>query len=72
MTDTLPNPSQYPAPVTTTKPWLSKTIIANVVMAVAAFFPTVNAHLTPETLATVFTVVNIILRSVTKTGLSIK
>jgi len=54
------------------KPWQSKTLWINLGMAIAAFFPQVQDHVSVETMGTVFSVVNVLLRFVTKTGVSIK
>lgn len=54
------------------KPWQSKTIWANLIMAVAGFFPSVKDFLTPEVMGVIFLVVNAGLRLVTKTPVSIK
>lgn len=48
------------------KPWKSKTLWANAILAIAAFFPVVNEFITPEGLGTAFAVVNTILRFATK------
>lgn len=55
------------------KPWLSKTLWINLIMAIAAFFPPVQAYVAahPETLLVAFSVVNIILRLVTKGAIQI-
>ncbi len=50
------------------KPYLSKTIWINLILAVAMFFPPVHAYLSasPEAIALLFSLVNIVLRFVTK------
>lgn len=50
------------------KPWLSKTIITNLIMAVAPFIPGVSEWLAANTsvVISVFAVVNMVLRLVTK------
>lgn len=53
------------------KPWQSKTLWANLLMAVASFFPQVSGILTPEVLGTIFMVVNTGLRFVTDKKISI-
>jgi len=53
----------------TKKPWQSKTIILNTVLALAAmFYPPVATYISthPEVVAGVFAVLNIILRFVSK------
>ena len=54
------------------KPWQSKTLWANLLMSIGAFIPAIQPFVTTESLAAVFTVVNIILRFTTKSGISIK
>lgn len=54
------------------KPWQSKTLWVNLIVAAAAFFPAIGPYLTPEVLGTVFLVANTVLRFVTKEKLSIK
>ena len=58
----------------TKKPWLSKTLITNTIMAVAAFFPGVQAFMQSHPLALVeaLTVANIALRLVTKDKISLQ
>jgi hypothetical protein len=48
------------------KPWKSKTIIANALVAILAFFPSVQASVSPEHIAQGLVVLNVILRLVTK------
>lgn len=50
------------------KPWLSKTIWINVILALVSFYPPVHDYLkaNPEAFAMVFAVVNVILRLITK------
>lgn len=52
----------------TKKPWLSKTIWTNVILAGVAFIPSVHEWFSSnvEALPIVFTVVNILLRLITK------
>lgn len=45
--------------------WESKTIWANLVMAILAFFPAIQSHLTPEMMAMGMGALNIVLRFVT-------
>lgn len=56
------------------KPWESKTIIVNLLIAVAPFVPGADEYLkaNPELLTTLFAVVNVILRLVTKGKVEIK
>lgn len=51
--------------------WKSKTLWINLLMAIAAFFPAVQAHLDAETMGMVFAGVNGILRVVTKEKVSL-
>ena len=56
------------------KPWQSKTIIVNFVLAAGAlFYPPVSAWIAahPTEVATGFSIINIILRAVTKDAISI-
>lgn len=54
------------------KPWQSKTLWANVILAVVSFFPgPAKDFVTPENLGTLFLIVNTILRFVTKSGVSL-
>ena len=62
----------YPASPEVKKAWQSKTLWANLLMAVGAFVPALQPFLTPESLSTIFLVVNTALRFVTKEGISIK
>lgn len=50
------------------KPWLSKTIWTNVILALVSFFPPVHDYLkaNPETLVFIFSIANVILRLITK------
>lgn len=52
----------------------SKTIWVNLIFAIAAFFPSVQTYITahPELIPTVFAVLNIGLRLITKQGVEIK
>ena len=54
------------------KPWLSKTIWSNIIMAVVAFFPGVNEWFVanPDALVMMFTIANVLLRLITKDKLS--
>lgn len=58
------------------KPFMSKTLWANLVLALAAIFgakwPEVADVVTPENVALLFSFVNMVLRSVTKEQLSFK
>lgn len=51
----------------------SKTLWVNLILAVCAFFPNVQEYISahPELFTTVFAVLNIILRVVSKSGLQI-
>lgn len=62
----------YPASSPNKKAWQSKTLWVNLLMAAGAFIPPIQPFLTPETLSTVFLVVNTVLRFVTKDGISIR
>lgn len=53
------------------KPWASKTVWVNLIMAGLAFAPPIQALATPDIIAGAFTVVNLILRAVTKDKISI-
>lgn len=53
------------------KPWQSKTLIANLILAVLAFFPAVKDHVTAEQLGMIFAIVNAGLRLVTKDKISL-
>ena len=55
----------------TKKPWQSKTLWVNLIMAVLSFFPAVKDTMQPEYLAAVFAVVNFVLRYVTKSPIQI-
>ena len=48
------------------KPWQSKTILANLIVAIVAFFPGLQDSVSPEIVAQALIVLNIILRLVTK------
>ena len=48
------------------KSWKSKTLIVNLMIAAAAFFPGVADKVTPEAMMQLIAVVNIILRFATK------
>lgn len=52
--------------------WQSKTLWVNLVMAIAAFFPQVQAHLDGEQMAAGITAVNAIIRMTTKEGIVLK
>jgi len=54
----------------TKKPWQSKTLWVNLLLAALAFFPQVSVS--PEIVGVVFTVANFILRLVTKKPISIE
>jgi len=53
------------------KPWQSKTLWANVLLAAVAFFPGVSENITPERIAAGFSIINIILRWVTKSEIGL-
>lgn len=56
------------------KPWQSKTIWVNAILALVAFFPEelgVQAYINESNLLLVASVVNIILRAVSKDGIQI-
>lgn len=46
--------------------WKSKTFWANTIMGVGAFLPPVRNHLTPEVAASAITIVNLVLRLISK------
>jgi hypothetical protein len=48
------------------KPWQSKTLIANLLVAIVAFFPGLSGSINPEVIAQGLIVLNIVLRLVTK------
>lgn len=48
------------------KPWQSKTLIANALIAIVAFFPGLQNTFSPELIAQVLVVLNVVLRLVTK------
>lgn len=48
------------------KPWQSKTLWVNALLSVAAFFPGVAEHVTPEAIGIVFGLANMVLRIITK------
>lgn len=52
----------------TKKPWQSKTVWTNLILAVVAFMPSVGDwfQANPQVIVVLFTVVNLILRAVTK------
>jgi hypothetical protein len=54
------------------KPWQSKTLWVNTIMAIAAFFPSVSGLVTPEAVGTIFMVVNTVLRFTTSKKISVK
>lgn len=54
------------------KPYQSKTLWTNLILAVLAFFPSVQQHVNSEVLATVFFAVNTVLRFTTKSGIGLK
>jgi hypothetical protein len=54
------------------KPWESKTIWVNLIMAGLAFVPQIQVLASPEVIGGVFAAVNGLLRLVTKTGVTIK
>lgn len=57
---------------TDSKPfWQSKTFWVNLVLGAGSFVPAINKYLSPEILAGVFTVVNIVLRFISKDKISI-
>jgi len=53
------------------KPYLSKTLWVNVIVAVAAFFPSLTATLDPASVAMFMAVVGMGLRLVTKDAISL-
>jgi len=53
------------------KPWQSRTLWANVLLAAVAFFPGVSENITPERIAAGFSIINIILRWVTKSEIGL-
>lgn len=52
--------------------WQSKTLWVNLVLAIAAFFPQVQAHINSESMAVGITAVNAILRATTDQGITLK
>lgn len=58
---------------TNKKPWMSKTIIINALMAAAAFYPPALAWMQAnmELVVSAFGILNIILRTITKDKISI-
>lgn len=56
------------------KPWLSKTIWTNIILAVVAFIPPVQSFLAanPDTIVYVFVVINLLLRLITKGKIVLK
>jgi hypothetical protein len=60
-----------PVVVDSKKWWQSKTIWTNLIMAVAAFIPSVNAWIVanPTMIALAFVIINLILRAVTKSAI---
>lgn len=54
------------------KPWLSKTIWANFIIAGLAFVPAIAEKVSPEQIVLGLTLVNVILRLVTKEKLSLE
>ena len=48
------------------KPWHSKTVWVNILMALGALYPPVQKFLTPEMMGVLFGLVNLVLRLVTK------
>lgn len=53
------------------KPWQSKTLWVNLIMASVSFFPAISGLVNPEAVSTIFMVVNTILRFATKDKLSV-
>lgn len=54
------------------KPYQSKTLWINAVMAIASLVPAVKDLVTPDILGVAFFLVNTVLRFTTKSGISIK
>jgi uncharacterized membrane protein YqaE (UPF0057 family) len=54
------------------KPWKSKTVWINLILAVVAFIPAVAQHVTHEVLLQVFAFVNVVLRLMSKDELTLK
>jgi hypothetical protein len=54
------------------KPYASKTLWINFIMAGTSLIPSVKEAMTPDVLGVIFFVVNTVLRFVTKSGISIK
>lgn len=54
------------------KPYQSKTLWVNLLLAIASFFPQVKDNVTPDLLGSVFLVINTILRFTTKTPIVTK
>lgn len=53
------------------KPWMSKTLWVNLLMAGVAFFPSVQAHVTAEQAMAAMGVINILLRFISKDAISL-
>ena len=62
----------YPTGPESKKPWFSKTLWVNAIMAFASFFPGVQDLITPDLISVIFLVVNTVLRFTTKKAISIK
>ena len=62
----------YPAGFEPKKPWQSRTLWVNLLIAGASFIPAVKEFVTPDIISTLFLVANTILRFTTKTGVTIK
>lgn len=54
------------------KPYLSKTLIVNMIMALLAFFPSVNTKVDATQVMLIMGVINMVLRLVTKEKISLE
>lgn len=60
-------------PTENSKPfWLSKTMWANLLMGVAAFFPKIRDLASPEVMSSAFVLVNMILRLISSGKVTLK
>ena len=65
----MPVPKEITVPVK--KPWFSKTIIANILVALAALFPGTKEFVTGDNIVYLLTALNVLLRLVTKSPVSV-
>lgn len=54
------------------KPWLSKTLWVNALVAVASFFPSVKEIVSPDNTLMLLAFINVVLRLVTKDKISLE